>query len=138
VITAIGHAAFGVADLERSLDFYCRGLGLREAFRLFNDRGETWIVYLHLRGQQFLELFPDAGVRAGAQPGRSYRHLCLLVDDLEATLAELATRGILPDGPPRRGRDRNWQAWLVDPDGNRIELMQISPDSPQAAAAGGS
>jgi lactoylglutathione lyase len=30
--------------------------------------------------------------------------------------------------------DHNWQAWIDDPDGNAIELMQISPDSPQAAA----
>jgi catechol 2,3-dioxygenase-like lactoylglutathione lyase family enzyme len=137
VITGIGHAAFGASDLERSLDFYCRGLGLREAFRLYNERGETWIVYLQVRGLDFIELFPDPRVQPAAAPGRAYRHLCLMVDDLQGTLDELAARGVHPDGPAKQGKDRNWQAWLTDPDGNRIELMQIMPDSPQQAAAGG-
>ena len=135
MITGIGHAAYGVSDLERSLDFYCRGLGLREAFRLNNERGETWIVYLQVRGLDFLELFPDPRVRGGAPAEHAYRHLCLMVDDMEATLADLAGRGIEPTGPAKQGRDTNWQAWLTDPDGNRIELMQISRESPQQAAA---
>ena len=35
---------------------------------------------------------------------------------------------------PRQGRDKNWQCWVDDPDGHRIELMQIDPASPQALA----
>jgi lactoylglutathione lyase len=136
VIKGIGHAAFAVQDLERSLAFYCRGLGLREAFRLYDDRGRTWIVYLHIQGLDFLELFPEPQ-RPAATGSPSYRHLCLLVDDLDETLRELAARGVQPDGPPRQGKDRNRQAWLTDPDGNRIELMEIAPDSPQQAAAEG-
>ena len=137
MISGIGHAAFGVSDLERSLDFYCRGLGLREAFRLYNERGETWIVYVHVRGLDFIEFFPDARVRGGAPAEHAYRHLCLMVDDIQATLADLASRGVAADGPARQGKDQNWQAWLTDPDGNRIELMQIMADSPQQAAADG-
>ncbi len=136
MITGIGHAAYGVSDLERSLKWYVDGLGLREAFRLNNDKGETRIVYLQVRGADFLELFPDRNVQPGRPPaGSSYRHLCLVVDDLGATLAELEARGVRADGPSRVGRDHNAQAWLTDPDGNRIELMQIAADSPQAAAA---
>jgi len=135
VITGIGHAAFGASDLQRSLDFYCRGLGLREAFRLYNDRGETWIVYVQVRGLDFIELFPDGRVKGGAPAEHAYRHLCLVVDDLEATLRDLASRGVAADGPARQGKDHNWQAWLTDPDGNRIELMQMSRESPQQAAA---
>ena len=136
MITGIGHAAYGVSDLERSLKWYVGGLGLREAFRLNNEKGETWIVYLQVCGGDFLELFPDARVQPGKAPaGTAYRHLCLEVDDLAATLADLEARGVRADGPPRVGRDHNSQAWLTDPDGNRIELMQIAPDSPQAAAA---
>ncbi|HVB11269.1 MAG TPA: VOC family protein [Bacillota bacterium] len=137
MISGIGHAAFGVSALERSLAFYCGGLGLREAFRLYNDRGETWIVYIQVQGLDFIELFPDARVRGGAPAEHAYRHLCLMVDDMDATLADLATRAVATDGPKRQGKDGNWQAWLTDPDGNRIELMQIMPDSPQQRAADG-
>lgn len=137
MITGIGHGAYGVADMERSLGFYCGGLGLREAFRLYNDDGETWIVYLHIGGPDFIELFPDPRVQGGPVPAGSYRHLCLMVDDITATLAALAARGVHADRPPARGKDHNWQAWLTDPDGNRIELMQIAPESPQWAVSSG-
>ena len=33
------------------------------------------------------------------------------------------------------GLDGNWQAWVKDPDGNAIELMRLSEDSPQYRAA---
>jgi lactoylglutathione lyase len=134
MITGIAHAAFAVSDLERTLDFYCHGLGLREAFRLHHDDGTVWIVYVQIRGLDFIEFFPEHG-RAASTPAPSYRHLALDVDDMGATLTDLASRGIRPERPPVQGKDGNWQAWLVDPDGNRIELMQVMPDSPQAEAA---
>jgi catechol 2,3-dioxygenase-like lactoylglutathione lyase family enzyme len=60
--------------------------------------------------------------------------LCLLVDDLAATLKDLKARGLPIVGEPAQGLDRNWQYWLKDPDGNPIELMQIVAASPHAAA----
>jgi len=38
------------------------------------------------------------------------------------------------DGEPAKGIDNNYQYWITDPDGNRIELMQIMDASPHAAA----
>jgi hypothetical protein len=35
------------------------------------------------------------------------------------------------------GLDFNTQAWVKDPDGNPIELMQLAPESPQRAIADG-
>lgn len=136
MITAIGHLAFRITDLDRSLDFYCAKLGCREAFRL--DREGTpspWIVYLQVAPGQFIELFPGATLDdPSAAEAVSYNHLALLVDDMEATLRELRGRGIPTPGAPAQGVDGNWQYWITDPDGNRIELMQIMPASPHAAA----
>ncbi len=53
---------------------------------------------------------------------------------MAATLKTLEARGLPITGEPVRGQDSNWQYWLQDPDGNRIELMQIASASPQAAA----
>jgi len=53
---------------------------------------------------------------------------------MSATLDELAARGLEITGSPKQGLDTNLQYWLHDPDGNPIELMQIMPTSPQAAA----
>ena len=136
MITGIGHVAFRVTDLERALDFYCDKLGFREAFRLDRE-GEPspWIVYLQIAPGQFVELFPGAR-EIGPQPeaAAGYNHFCLLVDDMATTLRQLTERGLEMTGAPRHGLDHNWQYWLTDPDGNRIELMQIVRDSPQAAA----
>ena len=136
MITGIGHVAFRVTDLERALEFYCGKLGFREAFRLDRD-GEPspWIVYLQLAENQFVELFPRGeGTVAPRSGAAGYNHHCLVVDDLAATLRELRARGVELSGEPRQGMDTNWQFWLTDPDGNAIELMQIMPGSPQAAA----
>jgi catechol 2,3-dioxygenase-like lactoylglutathione lyase family enzyme len=134
VITGIGHVAFRISDLERSLDFYCQKLGFREAFRLEREgMPSPWIVYIQVAPTYFIELFPG-GHGENTIGTLGYNHFCLLVDDLAATLQELAERGLPIKGEPVRGQDTNWQYWLEDPDGNRIELMQIMAGSPQAEA----
>ena len=136
MITGIGHLAFRITDLEPALNFYCDTLGFREAFRL--DRaGEPspWIVYVQVAPGQFIELFPGAHDVA-PQPGKGggYNHVSLEVDDMDATLQQLRDRGLEITGAATQGLDGNWQYWITDPDGNRIELMQIVADSPHAAA----
>jgi lactoylglutathione lyase len=131
VITQIGHTAYRVRDIAASLHFYAK-LGLKEAFRMERE-GKLWIVYLRLNDSQFLELFPDATEPTVISPQSiGYAHLCLNVDDLQSTTAEIVATGIPLDRPISKGRDGNLQAWIVDPDGNRIELMQMMPDSLQA------
>jgi len=136
MITGLGHLAFRISDLEKSLHFYCETLGFREAFRL-DKEGEPspWIVYIQVAPNQFIELFPGAqGENPPRGHARGYNHVCLVVDDMHATLRELATRGLAITGSPLQGVDHNWQYWITDPDGNAIELMQIVAESPHAAA----
>jgi len=133
MITGIGHIAIRVSDLGAALRFYRDGLGFEEAFRLDRD-GEGWLVYLQVAAGQFVELFPGGEPAAGDAGEVGYMHLCLAVDDIQATVEELSERGVVFDGEPRLGLDGSWQVWTADPDGNRIELMQIMPDSLQARA----
>ncbi len=132
MILDIGHPAYSVSDIERSIQFYAK-LGIKEAFRLYNDDGSLMLVYLHVAGDRFIELFPG-GSGTGISADTSYRHLCLLVDDLGLTLEDLRRQRVDINRGPILGRDNNWQAWISDPDGNPIELMQISRDSPQYKA----
>ncbi len=129
MITGIAHACYTVRDLDASVAFYGDKLGLRHAFDFLDDRGRTCGAYLHAGQRTFIELF--AGKPAPPAEGQSYRHLCLEVDDIDATVSELRRRG-LEVSDPKLGDDRSWQAWLADPDGNRIELHQYTPDSRQA------
>jgi len=126
MIRGLAHVCFTVADLKASIAFYCGTLGSAPAFDFINERGERYGAYLHVGGRTFLELFQG---EVGAPPDRpSYRHLCLEVDDIEATVADLRAKGVEVTAP-KLGSDRSWQAWLADPDGNRIELHAYTPGS---------
>jgi len=133
MIADIGHAAFAAHDLERALAFYAK-LGIHEAFRLNREDGSLMLIYLHVAGDRFIEVFPNGPAPDPNRKG-SFMHLCLLTDDLHATVAQLRESGIVIEREPKVGLDHNWQAWIRDPDGNAIELMQLAEDSAQRQAA---
>jgi lactoylglutathione lyase len=135
MITDIGHAAFAAHNLERAIEFYAR-LGIREAFRLHREDGSLMLVYLHVAGDRFVEVFPGGPPPDPDRKG-SFMHLCLLTGDLQATVARLREAGVAIEREPKLGLDGNWQAWIRDPDGNSIELMQLAEDSPQRQTARG-
>jgi catechol 2,3-dioxygenase-like lactoylglutathione lyase family enzyme len=129
MITGMAHACFTVSDLEQSLGFYRDGLDLKEAFDFVNDDGQRFGVYLYLGARNFIELFQgQLDERADKQ---SFKHICLEVDDIEATVATLQARGI-EVSPVKMGKDHSYQAWITDPDGNRIELHHYTPESWQS------
>lgn len=132
----LAHVALNVYELNRSLAFYAH-LGLPEAFRLHHDDGSLMLVYLHAGGDRFVELFPGGPAPERERPAGHFAHLCLRVDDLHATVERLRALSIPLDIGPQLGRDGNWQAWTHDPDGNPVELMQLSEDSPQRRVARG-
>lgn len=135
-ITDLAHPAFACHDIEASLAFYAE-LGINEAFRLLHDDGSLFLIYLHVAHDRFIELFPNGPAPDERPERQSFMHICLAVDDLEATVADLRAKGITIDIEPNEGLDFNMQAWITDPDGNKIELMQLSPRSPQMAIRDG-
>ena len=136
-VTHLGHVAIRCSNLDESLAFYAK-LGLREAFRLDRPDGSgVGLVYLQIDGASFLELFPGGTQKSEATRGQiGYVHCCLLVDDVQASYRDAVAKGVPVTGEPKMGRDGNWQFWVTDPDGTRIEMMQIMPDSLQARAMG--
>jgi lactoylglutathione lyase len=133
--TSLGHAAIRVKDVERSLDVYVRQLGFAEMMRLNHEDGRLMLIYLRITDDQYLEVFPDAeGDRAPGINAVGYNHICLIVDDMDGILAKLAEQSVPLFRPKKVGLDRNVQAWIEDPDGNRIELMQMAPNSMQSEA----
>ena len=128
MITGLAHTCFTVSDLDRAIAFYRDGLGLKEAFDFINENGKRFGVYLHVGGRNFIELFVgELGERVDKQ---SYKHMCLEVDDIETTVEALRARGV-EVSPIKMGSDHSYQAWITDPDGNRIELHHYTPESKQ-------
>jgi lactoylglutathione lyase len=133
-VTGIGHVAIRVSDIGCTLDFYVGKVGFAEMFRLERD-GRLWIVYLRITDSQYLEVFPEAkGDRAPPREANGLNHVCLEVDDIDAAIAGLSAQGVRLTQDKQRGLDGNFQAWIEDPDGNRIELMQMTADSLQLKA----
>jgi len=117
------HVGLRVSDLERSLAFYT-GLG----YRVLGTVPETEfgsLTMLKLPGDEFvsLELVHDPHGRP-VDPG-GLNHLVVQTDSMDATVAELAAQGIHvePPGSPDGSEDFR-TAWVTDPDGYRIELVQ--------------
>jgi len=127
-----GHLALRVKDIDKMLDFYCRGLGLQEAFRINNDDGSLRIVYLYISEGQYLELCLGGDERPVFDDQKSVgvRHISFTVDDLEKTKKEMEGRDVIFDSEILKLRDNNLTVFLFDPDGNKLEIVQTQPDSP--------
>lgn len=132
MVKGVAHLCFVVRDLDESITFYSKKLGLKQAFDFINERGERFGIYLHAGQRTFIELFK--GEPQALDEKQSYRHLCLEVDDLEATIKQLRLAEVKVTDA-KMGSDHSWQAWLADPSGNRIELHQYTAESKQAPFA---
>ena len=132
----LGHINLKVNDLQVSIDFYAK-LGFPEFLRLTQQDGRPWIVYLRITDELYIELLPGGTGRAGDQQATGLNHLCLSTPDIEATASHLAKVGVplvSPLDPTRRGVDGNRGTWITDPDGNRIEIMEMAPTCVQYEA----
>jgi len=134
-VTGLAHVAIRVKDIDRSLNFYIQKLGFPEMMRIHRDDGSLMLIYLRITETQFLEIFPDAtGDRAPPKEANGLNHMCLEVGDIDEALADLAAQGVPLLQEKKVGLDRNRQAWIEDPDGNRIELMEMVANSLQSEA----
>ncbi len=114
-----------VRNLERSLRFYTRVMGMREILRGTMSHGG---VYVHLKtpgSAQRLELnwYPrDNPYYRPYRNGEDLDHLAWWVDDVPATFRRLVRKGARPRIQP--WREGWWElAFVSDPDGIWIELI---------------
>ena len=125
---------YRVSDLERSLGFYT-ALGYRVLGRVaFDDGGRLAVLSFPDEPVATLELVyrPDAGpVKVGG-----FDHLAIQTDDLAETLATLTDLGLAPgDIELPGGPDGPRTAWLEDPDGYRIEIVEWPEGHPYGLTA---
>ena len=118
------HLGLRVTDLDRSLAFYT-AVGYT-VLGTVPETGFGSLTMLKLPDDPFisLELVHDA-----ARPVRdisAVNHLVIQVDDLDATIADLAAKDVTAEPPTSPGPNFR-TSWLTDPDGYRIELVQWPP-----------
>jgi len=137
MIEQLAHINFFTVRVQEMLDFYTTGLGLKIKFTLDDDEGKPFGWYVGCGNRTFIELFDQAGAvkKWGGQieeliHGTRFRHFCLEVKNLESYVVGLQSRGIA-SSKITVGMDHSKQAWIADPDGNRIELMEYTSKSLQ-------
>ncbi len=140
------HTMVRVQDLEKSMDFYCRKLGLVETHRIENEAGRFSLIFLaapddldSAKSQKapLVELtynWPaEDGQTENYTGGRNFGHLAYRVQNIYETCQRLIDSGVTINRPPHDGH----MAFVRSPDGISIELLQagdkLPPQEPWAS-----
>ncbi len=117
------HTMVRIENIEKSLHFYCKVLGLKEIKRKESKEGKYTLIFLGAENSSnetgLLELTFnwDQEKYSG---GRNFGHLAYSVKDIYKTCEKIQKSGITINRPPRDGR----MAFIKSPDGISIELLQ--------------
>lgn len=124
------HTMVRVKDLEKSLEFFSKVLGLKETRRKEYPQWECTLVYLAAPGQEVeIELTYNWDSEEEYGIGRAFGHLAFEVDDIYEVCQRAMDAGIEINVPPRDG----WMAFFRSPDDISIELLQKGePKAPQS------
>jgi len=124
------HTMVRITDVDASLDFFCRHLGLVEQRRIENPTGRFTLIFLSAPGDESAQVELthnwDPESLAG---GRNFGHLAYAVDDIYATCQRLMDGGVTINRPPRDGR----MAFVRSPDNISVELLQRGEALPARA-----
>lgn len=122
------HTMIRVRDLGRSLDFYVGLLGMRLLrLRDFPDGRFTlaFVGYGDESSTAVIELTHNWG-GADYDLGTAWGHIAVGVADIHRAVAALSAAGVSVVRPagPLKGDQREFIAFIEDPDGYRIELIE--------------
>ena len=125
--------ALTVSDYERSVKFYCEGLGIEPAAFWNNGQGKALMLNM---GNAALEIFDEAQAETIDQLEAERRvsgqiRFALQVPDLKAAMDRLLAHGATLVHPPVMTPWGDHNVRLQDPDGMQITLFQVTNDKKQ-------
>ena len=116
------HTMVRVNDIDKSLEFYCDGLGLEEVRRIESEQGRFTLVFLAAPGDSDAQIemtYNWDGDKLG-EGSRNFGHLAYAVEDIYETCQKLRDGGVVINRPPRDGH----MAFVRSPDNISIEILQ--------------
>ena len=116
------HTMIRISNVEKSLNFYCKGLGLIETRRMENEQGRFTLIFLAAPGDEKAELeltYNWDGDKLG-DGSRNFGHLAYRVENIYQTCERLKDMGYTINRPPRDGH----MAFVRSPDNISIEILQ--------------
>ena len=122
------HTMVRVSDVDKSLAFFCDGLGLKEIRRREDEAGRYTLIFLAAPGDEeaLVELTYNWDTEEYGE-GRNFGHLAYQVDDIYALCTHLQEQGVTINRPPRDGR----MAFVRSPDNISVELLQKGDPLPK-------
>lgn len=125
------HTMLRVLDLEKSLAFYTGHLGMKLLRRADFEGGRfslAFIGYGDESAHTVLELTHNWDQKEPYEIGTAYGHIALGVSDIFGTCEKLAAAGVaIPRPPGAMQHGSTVIAFIQDPDGYKIELIQSRP-----------
>jgi catechol 2,3-dioxygenase-like lactoylglutathione lyase family enzyme len=122
-IVALNHVAISVPNLNDAVTYYTKTMGFPEAFRSVDDKGNVALVYVQISKNTFIELQP-----ANPQRPPGINHFGLHVENMAAATTMFKERGAKVD-PIRVSPTKAILSNITDPNGVRIELAELPPES---------
>ena len=122
------HTMIRVFDLEKSIDFYTRLLGMKLLRRADYEGGRFTLAFVGYGDEAATAVIELTHNWDQAEPyalGSGFGHIAIGVPDIYATCERLAAEGVpvpRPPGPMKHGS--TVIAFAADPDGYRIELIE--------------
>lgn len=122
------HTMIRVLDLDKSIDFYCRHLGMEMLRRTDYPGGEFTLVFVGYGDEKtntVVELTHNWGQTQPYEIGDGFGHLAIAVPDIYATCESMRAEGLTisrEPGPMQHGS--SIIAFIEDPDGYKIELVE--------------
>ena len=116
------HTMIRISNVEKSLNFYCKGLGLIETRRMENEQGRFTLIFLAAPDDENAELeltYNWDGDKLG-DGSRNFGHLAYCVENIYQTCERLKDIGYTINRPPRDGH----MAFVRSPDNISIEILQ--------------
>ncbi len=126
--TRILHTMLRVLDLQRSLDFYIGSLGMQLVRRQDYPTGRFTLAFLGYGSEAsstVLELTHNWDQLEPYELGNAWGHIAIEVNDVYASCADLAEAGVtITRNPGPMKHSSTVIAFIDDPDGHKIELIQ--------------
>jgi catechol 2,3-dioxygenase-like lactoylglutathione lyase family enzyme len=121
----LNHVGIAVKDYDQSFNFYSKVMGYRVAFRFPPSAdGKPTTTYFQISRDTFLEMAPAS---EKVPPGIT--HMGIETSDMKKTIAQLRTAGGTVEDFRVSGPTKALLSNILDPNGIRMELIELTPDS---------
>jgi catechol 2,3-dioxygenase-like lactoylglutathione lyase family enzyme len=122
-IVGLNHICIVVPNLDEAVNYYTKTMGFPEAFRSKDDKGNVTLVYVQISKNTFIELQP-----ATPQKPAGLNHFGVVVDHMKGVTDMFKARGAKVD-EIRTSATKAILSNVTDPNGNRMELAELTPES---------